>query len=174
MGGQRRNGTSRGAQGLELIQGGVADIGPCPEKVGGLAPLKMTRDAWQRMRETEHLGQLLADGLDVQILHRWIDLVDRRERALRAYSRQPLFVDAKTGKPSNNPAWQVVTQAGKDLLAIEDRLGGSPLSRMRLGIVVAEAGTNLQAFTRLFEDGDDDGSGVVVDPRLSAVDVDPR
>jgi len=40
--------------------------------------------------------------------------------------------------------------------------------------VVAEAGTNLQAFTRLFEDGDDDGSGVVVDPRLSAVDVDPR
>jgi P27 family predicted phage terminase small subunit len=70
---------------------------------------------------------------------RYAELYDRRADLLAAVDAEGLMTIGSTGQPVVHPAMRYVESTEKELRAIETSMGFSPESRMRLGLVAAEA-----------------------------------
>ena len=139
--------------------------------MGGVKPLVQTRRAWDRVWSSELAG-VLDEATDLSGVIRYFELVDERERALRAY-RKKRMIKGSQGQAVLSPMWQVVRSCDVELRSLEDRIGLSPKARLQLGITYAEAASSLEELNRLMEDpGDDDGEdSEEADPRVQAIET---
>lgn len=84
---------------------------------------------------TSDAARVLAVAVDVGAAERLFDLYDERERAYRRF-RKERFVDGSQGQKVLNPLGRLITSFDSEIRQLEDRLGFSPVSRMRLGIEI--------------------------------------
>lgn len=145
----------------------LPDPPACPDRLGGVAPLAATVQAWDRLWRSDVVSVVDLRS-DREAVVRWATLLDERERAFRAYRRQRL-VEGSQGQAVLNPLWAVVRSCDGELRALEDRIGLSPKARLQLGITYAEAGKSLDELNRLMDEEEADD---VVDPRLLAIEAD--
>lgn len=136
-----------------------------PAKLGGVAPLKTTVEAWELLWSSGVASVLELDS-DIESVVRWASLLDERARAFEAY-RSCRIVEGGNGQPVLSPYWKVVQNCDAELRALEDRIGLSPQARLRLGITYADAATSLDGLNKLMErDADEDEAGTEADPRF--------
>ncbi|OKH99987.1 hypothetical protein A6A06_23495 [Streptomyces sp. CB02923] len=76
---------------------------------------------------------------DRNVILRYCELHDRRAELLAAVANDGLMSVGSTGQPAVHPAMRYVESTERELRAIETVIGFTPESRMRLGIVAAEA-----------------------------------
>lgn len=147
----------------------LTDVPACPAKLAGVAPLKQTVEAWDRLWASDVVSVVDLRS-DIESVVRWASLLDERERAFRAF-RASRLVKGSQGQPVLNPLWAVIRSCDPELRALEDRIGLSPKARLQLGITFAEAGKSLDELNRMMDDeggGDDDD---LSDPRLTVIDA---
>jgi P27 family predicted phage terminase small subunit len=80
-------------------------------------------------------ARVLAVAVDVGAAERLFDLYDERERAYRGF-RKERFVEGSQGQMVLNPLGRLIASFDSEIRQLEDRLGFSPASRMRLGIEI--------------------------------------
>lgn len=122
--------------------------------------LLATRGAWLAFRD-DPVWQLYTPG-DKTILLRWVDALDRAERAFRRADRKPVLEGGNrqlTEHPSYQTAAKMVAVAEK----CEQQLGVGPLNRVRLGLTVTTARRSLLELNAAFAEG---GEADEPDPRL--------
>lgn len=102
------------------------------------AHLKATgRDIWRAVWQAG--SGAYSPDTDRNLILRYAELYDRRADLLAVVEDDGLMTIGSTGQPVVNPALRFVESTEKELRAIETSMGFSPESRMRLGIVAAEA-----------------------------------
>lgn len=152
---QRRNArpsivVRRGARAVELP--------PAPR---GL--LRVTVERWE-VYWSSPIGQLADPQTDLPAIERLFSLLDERERAYRSYKKRRV-VKGSTGQPVINPAWKHVPIMDAEIRQLEDRLGLTPQSRLKLGVTFGAAARSLEDLNRDLT-VDDEGHDAQ-DPRLS-------
>lgn len=151
-----------------VVRAPAAPVPSCPAKLAGVAPLKATVEAWDRLWASDVVSVVDLRS-DLEAVVRWASLLDERERAFRAF-RASRLVEGSQGQPVLNPLWAVIRTCDAELRALEDRIGLSPKARLQLGITFAEAGKSLDELNRLLDlEGDDVDD--IADPRLSVIDT---
>jgi P27 family predicted phage terminase small subunit len=148
---------------------------PLPAKLSGVTPLAATKEAWQRLWESP-VARVLDRTSDLGAVIRWAELLDERERAMRAF-RKSRLVSGSMGQPTLNPLWQVIASIDKELRQLEDRIGLTPKARLQLGITLAEAGRSIEDLNRMLDeetDADVDEGTPEADPRLRVIDATSR
>jgi P27 family predicted phage terminase small subunit len=156
---QRRQGTAR--RDLGLVEApAVPDI-PAPPR--GL--LKTTREAWAAFWSSP-VAAAVDRVSDLATLVRLFELRDERERCWRAVRSERLVLGSK-GQPALNPLCRRVSTLDREITALEDRFGLSPLARLKLGVQFHEAARSLEELNRLLARADDDEP----DPRISSTTV---
>jgi len=144
--------------GLVPVRGGLTAEGPPAPR--GL--LRITRRAWADYW-TSPLAGLVETRTDLMALRRLFLFYDEHERSLTAYRKERL-VPGSMGQQRRNPIMGAV--APSDILALEDRFGLSPRSRLELGVILGDAARSLADLADLDEPDDDDfldPSRVIVD-----------
>lgn len=159
-----RANTERKDVGLVSIGARVAEAPPPPDP----KLLAITRQAWEEFWASP-LARLVSTTTDLMALRRLFMFYDEQERSMRAYRRQRL-TRGSTGQLVVNPILKAI--APGDLLALEDRFGMSPRSRLQLGVILGDAARSLADINaELDSDGsdepDDDDAD---DPRFIAMD----
>lgn len=120
--------------------------------------LVTTREAWAGAW-ADPIAQAWTAG-DRPILLRWIDSLDRADRALRRADRKPVVLGGNmqvTEHPSYGTAARAIATAEK----CEQQLGFGALNRERLGFTIATARKSLEELNAALMGGNDDGP----DPR---------
>lgn len=79
---------------------------------------------------------------DVVVVTRYAKAVDEYFEAMKAFEKERT-VDGSQGQPRLNPLATWITSREQVLVALEDRLGLSPLARMKLGLAIGEAHRSL-------------------------------
>ena len=158
-----RANTERQDIGLVRIGGRVAEAPPAPDP----KLLAITRTAWEEFWASP-LARLVSTSTDLMALRRLFMFYDEQERSLRAYRRQRL-TRGSTGQLVVNPILKAI--APGDLLALEDRFGMSPRSRLQLGVILGDAARSLSDINaELDRDDVDELDDEDDDPRLIALD----
>ncbi len=106
---------------------------------------------------------------DLPALRRLFAFRDAQERALRAYTAEPVWTGSK-GQPVVSGFGAEYARIERLVAPLEDRFGLSPLARLRLGATFGAAAESLDAINAALtgDDGPDD------DPRLAgAIDIGP-
>jgi hypothetical protein len=157
---RQRRGT---ADAVVSIVPALADAGrppPVPKLPGGGTLRASVRDWWVDYWSRPRL----ADRDDVASLARLASLYDLRLRAEAAYRKAPSSTGS-TGQLVVNPFAKELASLDGRILALEDRFGLSPKSRLDLGAAMGDAAEGLErmnaAIVRAYED-EDDGD----DPRV--------
>ncbi len=158
----RRN--KRNDVGLISADSLISELPDLPTRLGGVRPLKATKEAWERLRNSPHIVSLIQTESDLTALLRYATVLDERERALRAFQAER-YIELDDGRVIINPAHKIWTGADKELRALEDRFGGSLIARMRLGIEWADASKKVSEVKRLNDlaSADDDLPDDVID-----------
>ena len=91
-----------------------------------------TKTRWKTFWASE-AARVLAPAVDSAALERLFDLYDERERAYRDFTKQR-FVDGSQGQLVLNPLGRLISGFDSEIRQLEDRLGFSPASRLRLGL----------------------------------------
>ena len=130
-----------------------------PDAPAGL--LKATEKKWQAYFLSE-VSSLLNDS-DITALERLFELYDERQRCLNSARRKGRIVEGSTGQPVLNPLYKHMGELDREIRAMEDRFGLSPMARLKLGATFGEANKSLKD---LFEVDDDDD-----DPRKDFIDI---
>jgi len=147
--------------GLVALPGGKVDPPPAPS---GL--LKATREDWSGFWASP-LASLVIPA-DLPALRRLFTLYDERLRAYQGY-RKGRLVAGSMGQPVLNPLFAAMKSADAEIRALEDRLGLSPIARLRLGVALGEAARSLDELNRSL-DADDDADDPAGDPRHRVVE----
>ena len=156
---QRRN----REQEVAVLTGNVL-VDPPEAPAAWLVP---TKRAWQSYWQSPVAGML--DEADVPALLRLFSYRDEHERFSRAFVKNP-FVPGSKGQPVLSPLAGLILNLERAIVALEDRYGLSPASRMKLNISVGEAKKSLESLNESVFVADDDTD----DPRLAAVvDITP-
>jgi P27 family predicted phage terminase small subunit len=136
---------------LGVIQGG-AEL-EVPEAPKGM--LSVSKSSWLRFWESD-LGQspAIKRDTDLSVIERLWGLYDERERAYREYKKARL-VKGSQGQMVMNPMGRVWTQLDPSILALEDRIGLSPMARLKLGITFGQAHASLEEMNRRMNDDSD-------------------
>ncbi len=112
----------------------------------------------------------VATEVDVPALRRLFTYYDQHARAMATAIAEPA-VSGSTGQIKVNPFAEYALKLEAVILRLENELGLTPMSRMRLGIATGEAAASLDQMNRIFAAGK--GADVQVtarpDPRLSAI-----
>ena len=132
---------------------------PTPLPPDGLLPL--TTAAWAAYWASP-LAQIVTTGTDLMALRRLFRFYDEQERAMVAY-RRGRTVRGATGQTRLNPVLSAI--APSDILALEDRFGLNPRSRLVLGVILGDAARRLADLNRDLGEDDDEP-----DPRLIVLD----
>ena len=159
-----RQNTERRDVGLVTGSGSLPAPPPPPP---GL--LKVTAQAWDDFWASP-MASLVASRTDVMALRRLFWFYDESERAMRAYREQRL-VAGSTHNLRLNPVLKAIDPAA--ILALEDRFGLSPRSRLELGVILGDAARSLADLNADLDDGepdDPDDDGDVDDPRFILLD----
>lgn len=136
----------------------AVEIPPAPR---GL--LRVTVERWEAYWASS-IGQLADPETDLPAIQRLYSLYDERERAYRSY-RKRRVVKGSTGQPVINPAWKQVPIMDAEIRQLEDRLGLTPQSRLKLGVTFGAAARSLEDLNRDLTTDDDARDDQ--DPRLS-------
>ena len=145
---------------LTLPSAGVAGVQKIDTPVVPAGLLKKTRVAWDRFWASD-VSQAFDAGSDLPMLERLFQLRDDRERAHRAYRKDPL-IQGSQGQSVLNPMAQVVKTCDSEIRALEDRLGLNPQARLRLGIVFDDVRRRAKELvTDGLEPADDEGDDAV-------------
>lgn len=148
-----------------------ADIGvlPPPQTDVPKPPtglLKATRVWWDEVWRHDIAGAWVES--DRSVVERLATLRDERERAYCGY-RKSRLVEGSQGQPVINPLAKVMQSLDTEIRQLEDRLGLSPMARLKLGATFGAAHKSLDEMNREFDaDTDDDEED---DPRIGALDV---
>lgn len=121
---------------------------PPPPPPPGL--LAVTRRRWERFWRSP-VAALVDRNADMVRLERWAYYLDEWERCRRA-SRRQLIVAGSQGQPVVNPLAAHMLHIERELRAIEERFGLTPLDRMRLGVQLGEAHRSLADLRAMPED----------------------
>lgn len=105
---------------------------------------------------------------DLVSLSRLFELYDERQRCLNSARRKGRIVEGSTGQPVLNPLYKHMGELDREIRAMEDRFGLSPMARLKLGATFGEASKSL---SDLFEvdDDDDDPRGEFIDAVATVV-----
>ena len=103
-----------------------------PEKL-----LKVNRESWKRYWNSQ-LAQVVEPDTDLPAITRLWTIYDLRERAHRAYRRQPM-IEGSEGQPVENPAGRAMRSYDAEIRQMEDGLGMTPRARLQLGITFGSA-----------------------------------
>lgn len=152
-GGRRR----RDRRGLGLVTPLTAAPAETPAPPSGLAP-KIVAE-WTELWESPIAQTLLPT--DLPTLRRVFWLRDEVARLGRAYRRNR-FVPGSNGQPVLSPAAAEMNTLLAELRQLEDRVGLSPMARLKLGIRLGAAATSLAALAAQTNGPGDDEA----DPRL--------
>jgi P27 family predicted phage terminase small subunit len=76
-------------------------------------------------------------GADLYVVERWIRLVDELETVYPVFKRDRI-VDGSMGQPTLNPLAKYIQDLQGQLARLEAQLGIGPMSRLRLGLTLAE------------------------------------
>lgn len=144
---------NRGRRDLGLVSAAAADLAIPAADPKWLAA---TRDAWVGYWESP-VASAVDRSSDLPGLERLFSLRDERERCYRSAKRARL-VDGSTGQPVLNPLYKHMSTLDASILALEDRLGLSPMARLKLGVQIGQARrtlADLNAQAETDEDVDD-------------------
>ncbi|MEY9944898.1 hypothetical protein [Kitasatospora sp. GAS1066B] len=92
---------------------------------------------------------------DRSVATRWVRNVDRYHRVLALADAEPV-VTGSTGQPKPNGLYDLAFKIEASVRADEQQLGIGPLSRLRLGVKIAETAASLADLTADAEGGADD------------------
>ncbi len=95
-----------------------------------------TKRRWERFWKSD-AARILAPAVDAAAVERLFDLYDERERAYRDFSNRR-FVEGSQGQQVLNPLGRLIVSLDGEIRQLEDRLGFSPASRLRLGLELPE------------------------------------
>lgn len=95
-----------------------------------------TKRRWGEFWASE-AARVLLPAVDAAALERLFDLYDERERAYRDFAKRR-FVVGSQGQQVLNPLGRLISAFDAEIRQLEDRLGFSPASRLRLGLELAE------------------------------------
>lgn len=95
-----------------------------------------TKRRWKSFWASD-AARVLAPAVDVGAVQRLFDLYDERERAYRGFAKQRFVLGSK-GQQVLNPLGRLVAAFDGEIRQLEDRLGFSPASRLRLGLELDE------------------------------------
>jgi P27 family predicted phage terminase small subunit len=91
-----------------------------------------TKARWKAFWASD-AARVLAPAVDAAAVQRLFDLYDERERAYRGFAKAR-FVEGSQGQQVLNPMGRLVAAFDGEIRQLEDRLGFSPASRLRLGL----------------------------------------
>ena len=140
---QRRN-----ARDLGAVSAPTGDIPDPPAELGADALA-----AW-----CSYWGDVVAGVVrpaDASVATRWARNVDRYHRILSLADAEPV-VTGSTGQPKPNGLYDLAFKIESSVRADEQQLGIGPLSRLRLGVKIAETAQSLADLTAEIEGGADD------------------
>lgn len=138
---------------------------PVPSPPPGL--LRITAQAWEDYWRSP-VAAIVTSNTDLMALRRLFWFYDESERAMRAY-RQQRLVPGSTRNLRLNPVLKAIDPSA--ILALEDRFGLSPRSRLELGVILGDAARSLADLNaELDRDDDADEPDDEFDPRLVALD----
>ncbi len=123
--------------------------------------LKVTRDAWAAYWSSP-VAAVVDRVSDLPAIRRLFTLYDERERCLRS-GRAGRLVPGSQGQPVVNPLYKHMSTLDAEARMLEDRLGLTPASRLRLGVALVEAADKWARLTSVDDPPDDDD-----DPRTDA------
>ena len=144
---QRRNGatpapakkktaTARAKKaGLEVVAGGAGQAATQPKvpKADALW-LASTKKQWAEFWSAP-AAKKLAPALDLAAVERLFTLYDERARSLSTFRRNRL-VKGSQGQVVLNPLGRQINSLNTAILQLEDRLGLSPLARLKMNIAI--------------------------------------
>lgn len=150
---------------LGVIQGG-ADL-EVPQSPKGM--LAVSKQSWLRFWESD-LGRspAIKRDTDLSVIQRLWGLYDERERAYREYKKARL-VKGSQGQMVMNPLGRIWTALDPSILALEDRIGLSPMARLKLGITFGQAHASLEEMNRRMNEDSDRDEDPRDDPRIIEV-----
>ena len=99
---------------------------------------------------------------DVMLVRRYAVLLSEWSVSMGEFQRERV-VEGSTGQPRLHPLSTWISTREAAMQGIEDRLGLSPLSRVRLGIALGEAARTIQDLNAAYRSGPDDDSDDVLD-----------
>lgn len=147
----------RSVQSRPLPAGGRE--GPPPPLNLPIKPLVSTVRTWERMWSSR-VANLWDENSDIAQLEHLAWCIDERNRARRAFSRKRIVEDSK-GRLTLNPLRAYIKDLDRTIAQIGERVGLTPLDRMRLGLTHLEGQGMALDLNRLLADdqdeADDDG-----------------
>lgn len=155
-----KDGHHEGDVGLVVVPLDQAALSPDPPKQWLARSKEQWADFW-----VSPLAQLVLP-VDVPAVERLFSAYDRLARAEAIYRKQPV-VAGSMGQQVLNPMAGEMHALAKEITTLEDRLGVTPLARLKLGVKFGEARQALADSWDVSDELDADD-----DPRLRAVDVD--
>lgn len=159
---QRRN-----RRDLELVHDDQPAVPDLPRPAKEL--LKVTRDWWEELWTSPLAGAMTPTDADA--VGRLALLKDERERVYREIRKKggKRLVMGSQGQPVLNPLLKYMKDLDAEIRQLEDRVGLTPMARLKLGITFGQAQRSLADLNDgLEEDEDEEDDGG--DPR-EAVDV---
>jgi hypothetical protein len=142
---------------------------PAPELPGASKMLAATREAWASWWASPVAATVVV-GSDLPALARMFALIDEHERCRREFVASRL-VEGSQGQPVVNPLGQFMLALAREIRALEDRFGGSVISRLRLSIDLGTATNSLDAMNARLSQDPDEVQRDDLDPRRSAIDA---
>ena len=100
--------------------------------------LKVTKDFWNSFWKSD-LANFIATDTDIDSLSRLVKIMDDRERAWRRVRSEGFSSIGSQGQEILHPLVRQINQWDKDILALQDRFGLNPKSRLQLGISLNNA-----------------------------------
>jgi hypothetical protein len=131
--------------------------------------LAATRQAWERYWSSP-IQQVLVPDSDMPALVRLFQLADEFERCRREFARKRL-VEGSQGQPVINPLGPFMLALAKEVRALDDRFGGSVISRLRMSIDLGEAAKSLDAMNQRLAAAEESDADQVEDPRVAKLAI---
>lgn len=132
--------------------------------------LAETTKAWTAFWTSEISG--LVQDPDRPALVRLFRMYDQRTRLERVVLKTP-FVTGSTGQLTMHPGAKEIASLDGRILQLEDRLGITPMARLKLGVTFGAAARSLEDLNRDFreDDGEEEAGTQEADPRLRVIDT---
>jgi P27 family predicted phage terminase small subunit len=138
----KRVGHPRGSA-LAPVAGAIPLSQVKPEPPGHLSEVGL--EVWDLVWD---YGAKVYQPADAILITRYAELQDRRAQMLRTLEQDGYFTVGSQGQLAQHPAARILSDVEAKLVPLEDRLGLSPESRARLGIVTVEAESKLDSFLK--------------------------
>ena len=129
-------------------------------------PLAATRELWERFWRSP-IAQAVNIESDRPRLERWITYNDEWYRAMRGLRKERLVVGS-TGQIVMSPLAAYVVKLERQIAAVEEKFGLTPLDRMRLGISFGDARRSLADLNEGLDE--DDGAAYALPERFERRD----